>query len=392
MNIAILIPELGGGGAQRVAQIIGDYYCEKGEKVFYFLLESSIGQAYPVKGQIIYTGIKRCEENVIYGNVQVLFRLLWSSCLMRRWKWKYHIDVCISFMEECNYINVLSRGRERVITRICTILSKRNDLEGILFNKNMVRSLYSLADRVVVMSRYGKEDMCKNYGIARKKLIEIPNPAMKAEEIETEREWVYGEKAVICVGRLEPVKQQERIIRAFSYVKSHQPEATLLILGVGPNRKYLQRLCEKYEVDDSVFFIGFTSETGYYLKHSRVFVMASMAEGFPNSMVEAMAHGLPVVTTDCPGACGQIIGLKNYESVDNEIKYGPYGIGTPFITGKVSFGEELSDKEILLGEALLKVLDDEKLYEIYKERSLRRAAMYGLENVMGRWGKLIVND
>ena len=45
-----------------------------------------------------------------------------------------------------------------------------------------------------------------------------------------------------------------------------------------------------------------------------------------------------------------------------------------------------------MGEALLKVLDDEKLYEIYKERSLRRAAMYGLENVMGRWGKLIVND
>ena len=62
MNIAILIPELGGGGAQRVAQIIGDYYCEKGEKVFYFLLESSIGQAYPVKGQIVHTGIKRCEE------------------------------------------------------------------------------------------------------------------------------------------------------------------------------------------------------------------------------------------------------------------------------------------------------------------------------------------
>lgn len=392
MNIAILIPELGGGGAQRVAQIIGDYYFEKGERVFYFLLESSIEQAYPIKGQIVHTGIKRCGENAMYGDIQILLRLLGAACQMRKWKWKYQIDVCISFMEECNYMNVLSKGREKVITRICTILSERDDLQGILFNKHIVRTFYNLADKVVVMSRYAKEDMYKNYKIVRKKLVEIPNPSIRNNVTEMGHEWDYGNKVVICVGRIEPVKQQERIVRAFSYVKSHQEEAKLLILGVGPNKRYLQNLCKKYSIDDSVFFIGFASEIGYYLQHSRVFVMASMVEGFPNSMVEAMAYGLPIVTMDSPGACGQIIGLKDNEFIENKIQYCPYGIGTPFIKGKILSLEKLSHEEILLGEAILKVLNEEKVYERYKERSLKRSAIYSLENVMKRWERLIATD
>ena len=54
-------------------------------------------------------------------------------------------------------------------------------------------------------------------------------------------------------------------------------------------------------MEDSVVFIGFTDNVGFFLKHSKVFVMASKVEGFPNSMVEAMACGVPIVIADCPG-------------------------------------------------------------------------------------------
>ena len=135
MNIAILIPELGGGGAERVAQILGDYYVGQGEKVFYFLQDLNIKQDYPVKGQVIKTRIRSCMEEKNISDIQRMMRLISSSLQMRRLKKQYHIDVAISFMEEFNYINILSRRRERVIVRICTILSDRKELSGFCMRR-----------------------------------------------------------------------------------------------------------------------------------------------------------------------------------------------------------------------------------------------------------------
>ena len=107
MNIAILISSLTGGGAERVSQIVGDYYFEKGENVYYFLMDMSMKQDYDVKGHIIHTGIKSSSENVLYGDIEVLGRLLKSSWEMRKWKKKYKIDIAISFLEEPNYLNII---------------------------------------------------------------------------------------------------------------------------------------------------------------------------------------------------------------------------------------------------------------------------------------------
>ena len=76
MNIAILIPELGGGGAERVAQIIGDYYYDKGENVYYFLGDTTVKQVYSVKGVVINIGIKGSAINISYGDIQILEKLL----------------------------------------------------------------------------------------------------------------------------------------------------------------------------------------------------------------------------------------------------------------------------------------------------------------------------
>lgn len=315
MNIAIIIPSLGGGGAERVAQIVGDYYCEKGETVYYFLADNSVRQIYSVKGQIVNTGIKEVGGDDAPGNFLAIMDMMKPSWQLRKLKWKYHIDVAISFMERFNYINVLSKGKEKVITRICTVLSERDDVRGPLYSKGMLRFLYNHSDAVVVMSDYVKKDMYKKYNVSVAKMHKIPNPAIRYEEKESESEWIYGNYAVICVGRLDKIKQHEKIIRAFSYVKSQCKEAVLIILGTGPNKQYLNKLCEKYDIEDSVFFIGFTENIGFYLKNSRVFVMASKVEGFPNSMVEAMAYGVPVVTTDSPGACSEIVGGKELKMV-----------------------------------------------------------------------------
>lgn len=389
MNIAILIPELGGGGAERVAQILGNYYVEKGNKVYYFIADTNIKQDYPVKGEIIQTNIKSCMQGEL-SDAQRMMKLFCASLKMRKLKAQYKIDVAISFMEEFNYLNILSKGKERVIVRVCTILSEREELKGFLYKKKLVQFFYTKADKVIVMSQYALNDMHNHYGIPLRKLIKIPNPASDLGAYESENLWPFGMKAVICIGRLEPVKQHERTIRAFSYVVQREPDARLIILGKGSQLYYLKSICKSCKIEKHVDFIGFTNNISYYLEHARVFVIASKVEGFPNSMIEAMHHGVPVITTDSPGACGEIVG-KPKEVVDNNtFTLCKYGILTPRMLDKrQKAGSKLSEQEIILGEAMLKVLTQDDIYEKYRKRSYRRADMFDINKVMKKWDSIM---
>lgn len=389
MNIGILIPELGGGGAERVAQMLGNYYVDKGNNVYYFLADLPVKQVYPVKGKIIHTRIKSHAVVSGFKGILSLGTLIGSSFQMRKLKKKYEIDVAISFMEEFNYINILSKGREKVITRICSVLSQYTDWSGIFYYKRIVHFFYSRADKVVVLCNYAKRDMCKNFGITASKMVKIPNFVSKMNDEEEHITWKYGNKVIISVGRLTHEKQQERIIRAFSYVSEREKDALLLILGTGSKEGYLKSIIAKCGLVDKVILAGFKKDIAYYLKNSRVFVLASQVEGMPNSMLEAMACGLPVVTTDSPGACGELVGKKNKVGRCKEVQYCPYGILTPYIAGELKSENELDEKEILLGQAMLELLNNEELHEKYSRASIRRAGMYNSEKVMQRWNKLI---
>lgn len=390
MNVALLIPELGGGGAQRVAQILGDYLVQKGENVYYFIGNNNIKQTYPVKGKIVKTNIRNCiYENGKKADMQNLVLLFKSSFYMRKLKHKYKIDVAISFMEQFNYINILSKGKEKVFARVCTILSLREDFVGILFRKDLVRLLYSKADKVIVMSDYGMRDMCKYYRVPRKRLVKIPNAVADRDMKEVVSPWEFGDMAVISVGRLESVKQHDRIIRAFSYVVQKERRAKLLILGDGSKRGYLKNLSIKYGIEDSVRFIGFTDKVSYYLKNSKVFVMASKVEGFPNSMIEAMNYGLPIIATDSHGGCNEIIGHKEKEK--DGFLLCEYGIFTPGMPKeKVKVNSPLVKQELILGDAILSVLTDSEMHDEYKYRSFKRADMFHVDKVMKKWENLIL--
>ena len=117
-------------------------------------------------------------------------------------------------------------------------------------------------------------------------VVVIQNPALVPRNYEENGfNWEYGENAVICVGRLEPVKQQDRIIKAFSVVANEIHDARLVILGDGKLRRYLMALSKKIGLEDKVVIEGQVERPDLYMRHARIFVMASRTEGFPNVAV-----------------------------------------------------------------------------------------------------------
>ncbi len=377
-KIALIIPRISGGGAERAVQTIGSYYNGKGHTVYYFLLENSCLSAYRVVGKVVHLSIDMSQLDI--------WNIIYSAQVLKDAKRKHGIDIAISFMEEANFLNSISKGREKTILSVRTPLSFRNDLKGLLYDRRWIRLLYNRSDRIVTVSRFVGIDLIRKYGIRKSKVCVVPNPAlMQGEAGEFER-WAYGEKAIVCVGRMEPVKQQDRLIRAFSYVRDNCPEARLIIVGDGKLRRYLERICREHNLDESVTFVGFSNNPGAYVKNARVFVLTSQAEGFPNAMVEAMAFGVPIVTTDSPGGCGEIVGKK---SNSTHIQMCQYGILTPHIRGRVEINAPLVEEEIQLGKALLMIINNDDMYKEYSNRSKQRAEYYSIDNVMGKWNLVL---
>jgi glycosyltransferase involved in cell wall biosynthesis len=110
----------------------------------------------------------------------------------------------------------------------------------------------------------------------------------------------------MAMGRLQREKAYDVLLRAFSSVLKTFPQAQLAILGEGPLETQLKKQAVELGVDHAVSFAGFQKNPWPYVKHADLFVLASRFEGLPNALLEALALGVPVVATDCPGGVLEI--------------------------------------------------------------------------------------
>jgi len=138
---------------------------------------------------------------------------------------------------------------------------------------------------------------------------------------------------------------------------------------------------------DDIFFLGWKDNPFKYLAKAKVFVLSSLWEGFGNVIVEAMACGLPIVSTDCKSGPREIISPEM--DLKKEIKenyYGKFGVLVPaFNLDDKIIADDIIEEEKKMAEAIVKIIFDKNLCEELKNNSLQRAEEFDVKNIIKEW-------
>lgn len=204
-------------------------------------------------------------------------------------------ECLVSFMAEPNYRAIVaSIGLDNKV-----LISVRNDPEkeysGII-GRFLGKTLLPLADGCVFQTKEAQEWFPKK--LQRKSKI-IYN-AVKDDFFNIERN--VEKNIVVTCGRLEEQKNHKMLIDAFELVVKKCKDAKLFIYGEGSLRNELQSIIDKKDLSNNIKLCGNTNDVPGVLSRAEIFVLSSDYEGMPNALMEAMAAGVPCISTDCP--CG----------------------------------------------------------------------------------------
>jgi len=306
-RIALFVPSLHGGGAERSAANLAGGMAARGIQVDMVLARARGPYLESLSGDVNVIDLK---------SSRVLFALPGLVRYLRN----NRPHALISFMDHANIIALMARNlsgaRTRVIGTVRTDHSARRRHERDGFRQRIVmwitQRVYRSLDDVVAVSRGVARSIAEHTRIPLKSIRVIYNPIVTPELLARAQEppgpeWRDDERPlVVGVGRLSAAKDFDTLIRAFADVRAKRP-SRLLILGEGECRARLEGLVRELNLGDDVSLPGFVTNPHAYLARADVFVLSSRWEGLPGVLVEAMACGTSVVSTDCPSGPDEIL-------------------------------------------------------------------------------------
>jgi glycosyltransferase involved in cell wall biosynthesis len=202
------------------------------------------------------------------------------------------------------YVNV----RNHITSSVAGAKSRRMTEMPVL-----MRNLFSLADGVVAVSDGVARDIARLTDTPTDRVTTILNPVYRPEifqlaALPAPHPWFAsdGPPVVLAAGKMKPQKDFATLLRAFARLREERP-ARLVILGDGEGRDGLDALAVDLGVRDDVDFPGYVDNPYAFYRNAAVFVLSSAWEGLPNVLIEAMACGCPLVSTDCPSGPSEIL-------------------------------------------------------------------------------------
>lgn len=291
-HIAMFISSLNKGGSERVLVNLAEYFYSRGYRV-------TIVTQYKTENEYgISDGIRRVFSEITQeemGNGRVSNFLRRFSKLRGIWK-KERPDLILSFIGKNNMMALMTSR----LLHIPVVVSVRGEPAEEYYSPALRMAagvLFRFADGIV----FPVESSINFFPKAvEKKAVCLKNPLNPAfirKVYDGERE-----KQIVAVGRVDANKNHEMIIRAFAGLAEKYPDYSLMIYGEGELRPSLLRMAEEMGLKDRVFLPGSVADVASAIYKASFFVLSSYSEGMPNTLIEAMALGIPSISTDCP--CG----------------------------------------------------------------------------------------
>jgi glycosyltransferase involved in cell wall biosynthesis len=305
--IAFFLPSLHGGGAERVMVNLAQGIAERGLPVDLVLVaaEGAFLSQLPSGIRVVDLHSRR-----VIRSLAPLTRYLRSE----------RPKALVSSMSHANVVALwaarLAGGATPVVATVHNTMSVSTPKQGRIAARlwpHALRIFYPWAARVVAVSRGAADDFARSSGFPRDRVEVVYNPVIMPDTVARGREvpnhpwFASGEPPVILgAGRLTPQKDFPTLVRAFAQVRRRRA-ARLVILGEGDGRAELAALAGELGVAEDVDLPGFQKNALSYMAHSAVFALSSAWEGLPTVLIEALATGTRVVSTDCPSGPREIL-------------------------------------------------------------------------------------
>ena len=350
MKIVLLSYLHGFGGAEKQLILLANAMAERGHSVV--LISICVNNN-------VYVLDKRIKYRFIPDRNTGILRVLYRYNDIKKELIKEKPDITINFWFQSAYLTALMSKD----TTGQVLYAERGDPGDVEYSGTLglVRKLIlPRIDKFVFQSK-GAQSFFDNTVIARSTIIPNPVSLNKKYADVTERR-----KVIVTVGRLHPQKNQKILIDAFALIAAEFPEYTLEIYGDGELRIELLNHIIELNLSDRIFLKGTSARIHSLIYDASLFVLSSNYEGLPNALIEAMALGIPCVSTDCkPGGAREIIrdGIDGYIVPRNNA--------------------------IILGNTIKKLLKDKKKLCILSSNAKKSMENFNSDIVYNKWEKFL---
>ncbi|MCM3722104.1 glycosyltransferase [Solibacillus isronensis] len=303
MKILFVAEHLSYGGAPRRFIDLANAMVDRGIDTTIFVFNGSIEIKDKVNSAIKCIERKSIKPPNSWLSRNIFYRLKCIQIINNYLKINKY-DIVVSFNDMVNISVLLSKNARK--SKI--VISERSDPN---YNKKILqivkKIIYQNAKGIVFQTKGAQEFFGSKVKV---KSVVIPNPI--PSNVTFEPYTGEPEKIIVNVARLWLFqKRQDVLIKAFKVFSQKHPDYKLVLYGDGPDELVIKQLVKDLKLESKVVFAGVTSNVIEAIKKARLFVLTSDFEGIPNALIEAMAIGLPVISTDCsPGGSRLLIKSK----------------------------------------------------------------------------------
>jgi len=306
-RVALFLPSLEGGGAERAFVELANDFVARGVSVD-FVLANCHGPYVEELAPAVRV--------VDFGTTRLL-RILWK---LARYLRRQRPDALLSGLDSANMVAVLASmlagaGSKCVVSQRAVIRSvwELDHPRTWRFWLWLLRTMYSRARLVICNSSAAAMEVTRNLGVEPGKCVVVLNAvdvariaALASERIEDPWLNASAPPLLLSVGSLTPRKDMGTLLHALAIVRRSR-ECNLIIMGEGSERSQLKALTGDLELETCVRLPGFMANPFPWITHADVLLSASLAEGCPNVIQQALACGTAIVATDCPGGTSEVL-------------------------------------------------------------------------------------